>query len=72
MELYEGELDPEGKISNGNIIPMVCDKPELDGMYWFTGYIKCDISGRHGIAIRVLPNHEELNNPHELGLITWG
>ena len=72
VELYQGVLDPDGSITNGKILPTVCEKPSEDGLYWFSGTIECRMSGRHGVAIRVLPNHEELNNPHELGLITWG
>ena len=72
VELYQGVLDPAGSITNGEIIPMTCEKPAENGLYWFYGTIRCQMSGRHGIAIRVLPNHEELNTPHEMGLITWG
>ena len=28
-------------------------------------------TGQHGVAVRVLPNHADLANPYELGLILW-
>jgi len=47
------------------------DGQPADGKYRFVGQIPCQASGRRGFAIRVLPSHEDLANPHELGLIRW-
>jgi starch phosphorylase len=74
VELYHGPVDSWGNITNGSAIKMECQgsvENALDGEYWFTGQMPCQMSGRQGIAVRVLPKHVDLVNPYELGLILW-
>jgi hypothetical protein len=42
-----------------------------NGDHWFVGRMPCNCSGRQGIAVRILPHHEDLTIPCELGLILW-
>jgi hypothetical protein len=42
-----------------------------DGEHWFAGLMSCKATGRHGVAVRVLPRHPDLANPYELSLILW-
>jgi hypothetical protein len=42
-----------------------------DSEHWFVGSMSCGETGRHGVAVRVLPRNADLVNPYELGLILW-
>jgi starch phosphorylase len=72
VELYNGPVDAWGKIINGNSLKMEYKEPvDHTGEYWFEGKVKCTSAGRQGFSVRVLPNHLDLVNPNELGLIHW-
>ena len=72
VELYHGHVDSWGNINDG--VPVKMEHKGPDGqpqLHWFSGTMTCEDSGRQGLAVRILPNHEDLVNPHELGLILW-
>ncbi len=71
VELYHGPLDEKGEISKAETLPMDCVESKGKGDYVFRGVITCRTSGRYGYTLRVLPHHEDLSNPYELGLILW-
>jgi starch phosphorylase len=71
VELIYGNLNAEGEIENPKIVLMKPqDKPE-GSVYNFLGTNKLEMSGRLGHTVRVLPHHEDLENPLKLGLILW-
>jgi starch phosphorylase len=72
VEVYYGSLDAEGLIVDGQALPMLIAQSKGKGVYVFAGAIGCKTSGRHGYALRVVPHHEDLGNPLEMGLILWG
>jgi len=72
VELYYGALDADGMIVQGQAIPMLIAQSKGEGQYVFAGAISCRTSGRHGFALRVIPHHEDMGNPFELGLVLWG
>ncbi|MCL4848556.1 MAG: alpha-glucan family phosphorylase [Acidobacteria bacterium] len=37
----------------------------------FEATVPCRTSGTQGLTVRVLPRHEDLGHPHEMGLIVW-
>lgn len=41
------------------------------GSWGYTGTFACVQSGRYGFTVRVLPSHEDLVSPVEMGLATW-
>jgi starch phosphorylase len=45
---------------------------ETDGDHWFEGAVPCQVSGRNGYAIRVVPCHEDLADRYDQGLVVWG
>ncbi len=72
VELYHGPVDSCGNITNGSAFRMDHrEASDQDGEHWFTGFMACRATGRHGVAVRVLPRHPDLANPHELPLILW-
>jgi len=71
VELYQGVVDSEGMIQNGQSVPMVCKGPANDDNYIFTGFIPCKFSGLCGFAVRVIPFHPDLSDKYDTGLIRW-
>ena len=72
VELYHGPLDARGNITDGSVIKMEHKGSNgHDGEHWFSGLTPCCASGRRGVAVRVVPKHPDVTNPHELGLILW-
>lgn len=72
VELYHGLLDARGNIDDGSVAAMEYQgSAGTDGEHWFSGLTPCHASGRRGVAVRVLPKHPDLVNPHEMGLILW-
>jgi starch phosphorylase len=72
VELYHGLLDGDGQIVGGRTLPTLIAQSKGDGKYIFAGAIPCRTSGLHGYALRIVPQHEDLGNPFEMGLILWG
>jgi starch phosphorylase len=72
VELYQGQLDADGLIVEGKAISMLIAQSKGKGKYVFAGAIPCQTSGRHGYALRILPQNDDLGNPFEMGLVLWG
>lgn len=71
VELYVGQISPDYEIDRGTVIQMHCTGQTENGETLYEGEIPCNNSGRHGFAVRVLPRHEDLVDPHSLKLICW-
>jgi len=71
VQLYYGPLDIRGEISKGEAISMTWVESNGEGKHVFVGSIPAGASGRYGYALRILPQHEDLSNPYEPGLILW-
>jgi starch phosphorylase len=72
VELYYGPVDGWGNINNGASVKMDCEGPAgQEGEYSFAGSVACKVSGRQGVAVRLLPRNPDLVNPYEPGLILW-
>ena len=71
VQIYHGVLDEAGEIHNGSVRPMAYKTDLGGGAYLFEGTLTLKQTGLHGYTIRALPYHEDLQSPHELGLITW-
>ncbi|MEK6756169.1 MAG: alpha-glucan family phosphorylase [Bacteroidota bacterium] len=71
VELYYGSLNAHGEIENPKVVLMKpADKPK-GTVYEFVGVNKLEMSGRLGHTVRILPRHEDLDNPYKMGLILW-
>ena len=71
VEVYFGSLDAEDQIQHGAVSEMHVEGDPSEGVYRFTGSIRCDRTGQQGFTIRVIPSHEDLAQKHETTLITW-
>ncbi len=71
VQIYEGKLDARRQIQEPNIIDMVCERCDDDGVCHYVGAVPCRTAGLHGCVLRVLPHHDDLASPHDTGLILW-
>jgi starch phosphorylase len=72
VELYHGPVDTWDNIRSGSPVRMDHEPAsEQQGEHWFAGSMPCTESGQHGVAVRVLPRHNDLVNPYEMSLILW-
>ncbi|MHC4221009.1 MAG: alpha-glucan family phosphorylase, partial [Planctomycetota bacterium] len=72
VELYYGQVDAWGNIVDGTAVKMDCKEScDQPGNFWFEGLISCGVTGKYGMAVRVLPNHPDMINPYEMQLILW-
>jgi starch phosphorylase len=71
VELFYGPLNAQGEIENPKVALMKPTEKPKGSVYEFVGVNKLVMSGRLGHTVRVLPKHEDLENPLKLGLILW-
>jgi starch phosphorylase len=72
VELYCGSVDAWGNIRGGSTAKMTCQETaNHQEEHWFAGLMHCRKTGRQALAVRILPNHADLVDPYELGLILW-
>ncbi len=71
VELYYGLMDAWDRIEEAEVIRMRCAGRDAAGYCNFVGQLPCTRSGKHGYALRILPNHPDLSNPFEPRLIKW-
>ena len=71
VQIYHGPLDARGEIVPAEVTAMQFVKENADGNCLYRGAIPFRFSGRYGYTVRVLPQHEDLSNPHKPGLILW-
>ncbi len=71
VQVCYGLLDNAGEISSPKIVHL-SPASTTDSTAVFGGRVPCFTSGHCGFAVRVLPKHDNLSNPFEPGLVTWG
>jgi hypothetical protein len=42
-----------------------------DGIATFAGALPCHISGQHGFSLRIVPQHQDMVEPYESGMVLW-
>jgi starch phosphorylase len=71
VQLYHGPLNTEGAIEAGDVLDMAFTGQTDGKLHIFSTILQYDASGARGMAVRVVPHHPDLANPHLLGLIHW-
>ncbi len=72
VELYYGPMKSTGEIGSPSSVPMEHTKTEKDGVHVFTATIELGYAGRQGLAVRVVPRHDELAQRFVPGYVVWG
>jgi starch phosphorylase len=71
VELFYGVLNAQGEIESPKVALMKAAEKPKGTVYEFVAINKLLMSGRLGHTVRVLPHHEDLENPLKLGLVLW-
>jgi glycogen phosphorylase len=71
VELYFGDLNSTGEITEGVVTPMKMVNNLNDGTYLYEGNLLCLKAGQFGFAARIVPYHNDMYRKYSPGLITW-
>ena len=71
VDLWYGVLNAEGNIEQPKLGLMKSTGKKEGSKAEYLGTITMETSGRLGHTIRILPRHEDLDNPNQPGLIVW-
>jgi starch phosphorylase len=72
VQLLHGPVGQADELEHPSVAAMAASGPASDGHHTFEVTIRLDRPGRYGFAVRVVPSHQDLTAPVELGLVTWG
>ncbi len=70
VEVFYGPILEQEDLSEGVILPLK-SAGEKNGVAVYEGEIKLVSSGKMGLALRVVPHHEDMVHPLLTGLIKW-
>jgi glycogen phosphorylase len=71
VELYQGAIDANGQIVNGESVVMKNKGVDSHGLSLYTADVIYNASGLQGLSLRVLPKHPYLSSAYEPRLIVW-
>jgi starch phosphorylase len=72
VELLHGPVRGPDEIEDWQTVPMEMEGPGTNpGTTLWRGSFVCDVAGRHGFTVRVVPSHPDLPVPVEMGCVTW-
>jgi starch phosphorylase len=72
VQVLTGLVDADGNLKDPVVIPMRLSERDASGAFLFQTIIHPSArSGRHGYAVRLLPNHADSISPFLPGLIKW-
>ena len=66
-DLWRRSLDTIGDISPGKVTVTNLVEAKNEDDYPFAGPTPCRLGGQDGFAVRLLPYHDDLSNPTNLG-----
>jgi len=71
VELYYGPMTNTGEIGSPSATVMRPDGKPQDGVQRFSAEIRLGFAGRQGLAVRILPRHDELVQRLVPGYVVW-
>lgn len=71
VQLVSGIVGQTGELESRSTVPMSPIGDPVDGHHRYRGELTLDTAGRRGITVRVVPRHELLTDPLELGCVAW-
>ena len=70
VQIAHGNVGPSGELIDPVLLTMTVEGCS-DGVCDYSGSFIARRPGLYGFAVRVLPDHEDLVNPLEMGLVAW-
>jgi starch phosphorylase len=74
VELVHGTVSAGDELIDWQVVRMELTgtgEGDKEGTTTWEGSFRCDIAGRHGFTVRVVPSHPDLPVPVEMGCVTW-
>jgi starch phosphorylase len=72
VELLHGPVGTNDELSPATVVRLPpAGAADKDGRVRYAGAFRCDIAGRYGFTVRVVPSHPDLVTPVELGRVAW-
>jgi starch phosphorylase len=71
LELIHGPVGPGDELQETTAVRMTLEGKADQGRYRYEGSFDCELAGRYGFAVRVVPSHPNLTSFAEMGLIAW-
>jgi starch phosphorylase len=72
VELLHGPVRAADEIEDWQTVPMELEGPGSSaGTTLWRGSFVCDVAGRHGFTVRVVPSNPDLPVPVEMGCVAW-
>lgn len=71
VEAWYGSLGAERTIKDASSLPLTHMGSDEKDVHSYEGHVECSQPGQFGFAVRVLPFHEDLRDPFDLGLVVW-
>ena len=71
VQLLHGPVGQGDELADAQLVTLVHQCRDPDGTAHYEGSFACDVVGRYGFTVRVLPHHPDLASPVELGRIIW-
>jgi starch phosphorylase len=72
VELLHGPVRGADEIEDWQAVPMQMEGAGTSaGSTVWKGSFVCDVAGRHGFTVRVVPSHPDLPVPLEMGCVAW-
>jgi glycogen phosphorylase len=71
VELLHGPVVGGEELTQTEVVRLSLTPAARAAPYRYEGSFTCDLAGRHGYTVRIVPAHPDLVNPVELGCIAW-
>lgn len=71
VQVYYGNIGKNNSIENPEIVDMSVEEKNKDGTYSYVASVKLFEGGEYGYTFRLIPHHQDLINPFDMGLIRW-
>lgn len=71
VQIVHGAVGPNGELERTSIAVMGLQGMDGDSSMRYSGEFPCDLSGKYGFAVRVVPRHDDMTTYAELACITW-
>jgi glycogen phosphorylase len=71
VELLHGRVDADGTLHDPHVQPLQLAGTDAGGTHRYAGSYTCETTGEYGVAVRIVPRHEDLLTWADTGLVTW-
>jgi starch phosphorylase len=71
VQLVHGPVGQNDELVHPDVLAMEVVGEAVDGHLRYRGTFSCERPGRYGFTVRIVPAHEDLVTPVELGCVAW-